>query len=571
MQLLNRITFGVLLATGIAFYAGLDKLVSFVLLLTLICLQLLFNKLNRIISQPDSRISGYLNRSGSQAGNERARKFLRILVNLLAAMGSLAVLWQLYLLAQGQNLSVYEPLSHQIICLGASLAMLFYAIFAMRHLQNGEEQQHLQWYRAISYFSLYHILVFALFFISALFVGAESELVLTVIDYGLFGGFFWLALVSAEFLVCFLRNLSLLLKGKSTPDLLPVPFFVRFAAAEDSLKVSLLKSIETIAGIDLSQSEIAAFCMKIFEPVCIVSVILLWLLSSMVIVGPEQQAIFTRFGRFVEASAAGPGFYLKLPWPLADVQMQDAYRIKTINIGFEPDPNQRHMIWTRAHALKYFDLIVGDGVEIITIDCQIMYRIGKLYEYAKNLQNPEEFISATAYKLITQETVSAKFDDIIARDRDKLAKLIKTKLQAATDKMNLGIDIVEVVFLAMHPPLEVADHFEDVISAQIDRLTLVLRANTEVSYKISMSQALAKGKELEAESYFLNETAKAAGEANALASRILGYEYDPELTRFRLRCEKLQQVLAGKNLQIIDSSLMRKEDRIFLDTRSQER
>ena len=124
MQLLNRITFGVLLATGIAFYAGLDKLVSFVLLLTLICLQLLFNKLNRIISQPDSRISGYLNRSGSQSGNERARKFLRILVNLLAAMGSLAVLWQLYLLAQGQNLSVYEPLSHQIICLGAFMRYL---------------------------------------------------------------------------------------------------------------------------------------------------------------------------------------------------------------------------------------------------------------------------------------------------------------------------------------------------------------------------------------------------------------------------------------------------------------
>ncbi|OGK10778.1 MAG: hypothetical protein A2W80_03480 [Candidatus Riflebacteria bacterium GWC2_50_8] len=571
MQLLNRITFGLLLISGIAFYAGLNKLISFTVFLALICLKLLFNKLNRAINCSDIRAMRYLNRSGSQTGHERARLLLKILVNLLAAAGSLAILWQFYLLAQGQYLSAYEPVSHQIACLGFSLGMMFYAIFAMRHIQSGEEQQHLQWYRAIGYFSFYHLLVFALFFISTLFIGDESELIIALVDYGLCAGYLWLALVSAEFLVCFLRNLSLLARGKAAPDLLPVPFFVSFVAAENSLKASLLKSIETIAGIDLSKSEIAAFCMRIFEPVCIVSIVMLWLLSTLVIIGPEQQAIFTRFGRFTEASASGPGFYFKLPWPLADVQMLDACRIRTINIGFEPDPNQRHMIWTKAHALKYFDLIVGDGVEIIAIDCQIMYRIKNLYNYSKNLQNPEEFISATAYKLITQETVSAKFDDIIARDRDKLSMLIKTKLQAATDKMNLGIDIVEVVFLAMHPPLEVAVNFEDVISAQIDKLTFVLRANTEVFYNISMNKALAKGKELEAESYSLNETAKAAGEANALASRILGYEYDPELTKFRLRCENLQKVLTGKNLYIIDSSLMRKEDNIFLDISSQER
>ncbi|PKL49252.1 MAG: hypothetical protein CVV42_06915 [Candidatus Riflebacteria bacterium HGW-Riflebacteria-2] len=570
MHLLNRITFGLLLISGVALYTGLNKIVSFTILLALIGLKLLFNKLSRIIDHSDLKTASLLIPCGSK-NQDRSRFFLKLLVNLLATLGSLTILWQFYLMAQGQYLSAYEPLSHQIVCLGFSLGMLFYAIFAMRHIQSGEEQQHLQWYRAIGYFSVYHLLIFAMYFISTQLVGDESEMVNAFIDYGLYAGFFWLALVSAEFLVYFLRNLVLLLRGKITANLLPVPFFVSVVAAENSLKESLLKSIEAISGIDLAKSEIASFCLRIFEPVCIISAFMLWLLSSMVIVGPEQQAIFTRFGKFTETSAAGPGFYFKLPWPFAEVQVLDAYRIRTLNIGFEPDPKQRHMIWTKAHALKYFELIVGDGVEIIAIDCQVMYRIKDLYSYSKTLQNPEEFISATAYKLITQETVSARFDEIIARDRGELSMLIKTKLQAAADKMHLGVDVIEVVFLAMHPPLEIAEHFEDVISAQIDKLTFVLRANTEVLYNISMNKALAKGKELEAESYFLDETAKATGEANSLASRIIGYEYDPELARFRLRCENLQKVLTGKNLYVIDSSLMRQEDKIFLDISGQER
>ncbi len=86
-----------------------------------------------------------------------------------------------------------------------------------------------------------------------------------------------------------------------------------------------------------------------------------------------------------------------------------------------------------------------------------------------------------------------------------------------------------------------------------------------------MTKALARGKELEAESYAANQVALAAGEAGSFASRTLGYEFDPELTSFRLRYERMQQVLAGKTLYIIDKSLLRKEDKLFIDANGQER
>lgn len=72
-----------------------------------------------------------------------------------------------------------------------------------------------------------------------------------IVDYGFFAGFLGLALLTAEFIVGFVSNLSAVLRGKSLPGSLPVPFFISFFAAEESLKASLVRSIETISGVDI--------------------------------------------------------------------------------------------------------------------------------------------------------------------------------------------------------------------------------------------------------------------------------------------------------------------------------
>lgn len=572
MSLLSQITAGLTILAGIGLYAGLDKLVNIFLLLALLTLTRLFDRLSAAINNPDLRIPALLNRGGSHGGNERARSVLRIAANIAGLAVCVFALFELYQLSLGLNLSVYESLNRQVLYLASSLGLFFYGIFAMRTLQElPDKAAATQWYRAVCYFAMFHAAVFSLSLFSSMLSENDAQIFIVVVDSGYFAGFFSLALLVAEFSIGFVRSISLLSQKKQVETVLPVPFFISFFAAEESLKRSLIKSIETISGVDVSRSEIVSFFVRIFEPVCIIALIIVWLMSSLVIVGPDKEAIFARFGRISEGKAFGPGIYFKLPWPLSSAQLFDSYKVRTINVGFEPDPQQRHIIWTKAHAVKYFDLIVGDGVEIIAIDCQIMFRINNLYKYIIGLQNPEEFISATTYKLLTQETVCARFDDIITRDRKILADLIKSKLQQAADDKDLGVSIVEVVFLAMHPPLEVADAFEDVISAQIDKYTYELKANAENSYKLSMSKALARGKELEAESFAARHVAKAEGDASSFASRTLGYEFDPELTSFRLRYERMQQVLTGKNLYIIDKSLMRKEDRLFLDINGQER
>lgn len=571
MTLLNQITYAFTVLAGVALYGGLDKLAGLFLLLLFYSLFNLGNGILGDLNDPRSKLTAYIFRKRSPDNRERPRFFLVVLANLTGLVFGGFLLFQISMLSFGDSLSVYESSRKILFYLAVCAGLIFYSVFAVRSLQEKSPSDlEIRWFRAIGYFSGYHFVFFFVFLLSMMLPEVQADRMFLMVDYGFFLSFLTVGLLGGELIVGFARNIVAIYQQRSDEFLLPFPFFINFFAAEESLKASLVKSIETISGVDVSRSEIVAFCLKIFEPVCIVSVIIIWLITSIVIISPDREAVFLRFGQIAGEKVYGPGLYLKLPWPFTEIQLFEKGRVSTLNIGFEPDPEHRDIIWTKPHAVKYFDLIVGDGVEIIAIDCQVMYRVDDRYSYITALQNPEEFISASTYRLLTRETVSSKFDDIIARDRTILASLIREKLQQMVDEKKLGVKIVEVVFLAMHPPLEVADDFEDIISAQIDKLTYVLKANTENSFKLSMNRAMARGKELEAESHAANVVAKATGEASSFASRTLGYEIDPELTSFRLRSDRLQQVLEGKNLYIIDHSLMRKDDRIFLDV-NQER
>ncbi len=563
MNLLNIVSGILFVTTGLGIYAGLDKLSGSFIFLALTVAGLYCNSFFALISREGNKPLALMMRRGINRG--KADIVLRSTALFAVIAMCCLSFFKLYRLTQGLDLSVHDSFNNQIIYLVSQLFLLFFAVFAVRTVQSAKKpDDSIQWFRALGYLSFYQSLIFSLFAFASYLPEAESEIVAKIVDYGLFSVFVLIALLSAEMLTATVRSMRVALSGVGN-DFLPVPFFIAFFAAEESIKTSLIKSIETISGVNIARSEIVAFGLRIFEPVLIFTLFAVWLITTVVIVPPDQEAVFRRFGQITGAAAARPGVYFKLPWPFSTAELHNPYQVRTLNVGFEPDPGQRHIIWTRSHAINYFNLIVGDGVEIISIDCQLMYRIDNLLKFVSSLQNPDEFISAAAYRHLTLETISARSDEIIARDRKLFADQLRRQIQKDLDAAELGVSIVEIVFLAMHPPTEVAGAFEDIISAQIDKLTYVLKANTENTHKIFMSRANAKSRELEAHSYAANVTAKAAGESSSFASRAAGFESDPDLEKFRLKLDRMQRLLAGKPIYVVDKTLLRSSDKIYLN------
>lgn len=539
---------------------GLDKLIPITLYLTIIFFSDLFNK---CIETPQS--------SDKSSVSEKKPNEIKVIISCIVLFFVwLAILSELICLAGGHGLSVDDSFNSKAFCVGANLFLFFYALFMARYYQKDETNKTIspeaQPYKMLQYLSIYQF-IFCLYFIVVDSFGFSEDLreqyLYVYYDYSILLLLFYILCLLSERILDIIRILVSLFKGEVKK--LETPFFISIIAASPTLKGSIIKTIEVISGVDLSKSEIADYISAQIKPVSILALLIFWIISSVVIVPPEKEAVFYRFGRLSGTQSYKPGLHFKYPWPFEKMELYTPKQIKTINIGFEPDPDMKHIIWTKSHASKNFYLLVGNGVEIIAVDCQVFFNVKDLYKYVTKVQNPEAYIENLAYKYLTANTISKTFDQIMSQNRNILIADLKKKIQEDLDNNDLGINIVDIVFLAIHPPLEVADAYEDVISSQRDKQTMILKAKSESIKEISMKTAFAKDEVNKAKGYAETTVANALGEAISFQRQILGYNTEPSLEEFRLRLDSIKKMAKSKNLYVIDKTFMRKRDRIILN------
>ncbi|MEW6711878.1 MAG: protease modulator HflK [Candidatus Riflebacteria bacterium] len=370
--------------------------------------------------------------------------------------------------------------------------------------------------------------------------------------------------ISFEALIGMLRRIRSMASFSGNIEPIEESYLIRAFFAEESFGASLSRFSQDLLGLDLKQSRVVVFLFSVFEPAILFSTILAWLLTSFVIVGPDEAGIIYRFGSMTTENFAEPGITTKLPWPFGEYRLIKKDEVRIANIGFEPVKGTNHIIWTKSHAKENFNLVAGDGLELISIDCQIMYKIDQVRDYLMNYQNPDELLTAAAYRFLTRETVCSSFDSIMGRDRREFAETLKDHIQKELDEKKTGVRIVKIVFLAMHPPIEVAPVFEDVISAQIDKNTSELAALTESIHNRHMHKAFAAGEIFAAKGQALTSIAEATGQGQAFISQSIGFNAAPDLSKFRLKLESLQKLVENKKLFVIDPSLLRPSDRLIL-------
>jgi regulator of protease activity HflC (stomatin/prohibitin superfamily) len=560
----------VILLLSVCIFLGYDKLYPIDIFLAVIFLSEFFNKILESVTQNSLLVTKVITLSKNRAKPAETIKFLKISYCFIFLAVWLSIISEVICLAGGHGLSVYDSFSSKVCCACIYLVLYFYSIFAIRTLQSDETEKTLipeaQPYRMLQYLSIYQ-LVFGLYYISVSYMGFSEEItekyLLMFFDYTIFFVLGYLFCLLMERILDTIRILTASLKNKTQK--FEVPFFISLIASSRSFKGSLIKTIEFISGVDLSKSEIAGYILNHIEPVSIIALIVFWLISSVVIVPPSQEAIFYRMGKITGGQSYKPGLHFKLPWPFEKMELFQPNMVKTLNIGFTPDETQKNIIWAKAHAKENFSLLVGNGVEIIAVDCQVFFKVNNLYKYITKVQNPETYIESLTYKLLTDHTVSKNFDQIISQNRNALISDLKAQLQTELNQEDMGVTVVDIVFLAIHPPLEVASVYEDVISAQVDKQTTILKANSESIKELCMKKAFAEEEVNNAKAYAQETVANAIGEAVSFESRIVGYNTDPDLEEFRLKLDYTLKLAKSKNLYVIDKSFMRQHDRIMLN------
>jgi len=320
-------------------------------------------------------------------------------------------------------------------------------------------------------------------------------LALLALVMALFGdprGFMYLALVVPGFMV--LLGVEMLL-GLVLSFYRPVrrgefqrPAFdsrlLGFLTQPQSLGKIITDTINYQFGFEISRSWFYRLLSRATLPLILLCALLVIGMSSVVIVAPQQQAVVTTFGKFDRI--AGPGLHLKYPWPVGRVRKHDVDRVQQIIVGSRPGATgpitDKAVLWTNPHMEgdqnEVFLITAppqrgeeGDGVtlgELIGGDAAVQYHIRDLRAYVNAVVDPDQALQAISERVISAAFRTRSVDELLGINRLDFGRRLGQAIQADVDRWGLGIEVVNVAVMALHPPQdsEVAAAFHEQVAAQ---------------------------------------------------------------------------------------------------------
>ena len=287
--------------------------------------------------------------------------------------------------------------------------------------------------------------------------------------------------------------------------------------------------------------------LKLAVPILLV----LWLLSGIYIVGPDEQGVVRRFGKVVKITEPGPHYHL--PSPIEKVDKPKIQQIRRLEIGFEtisPGPPARYRFHTEESLM-----LTGDE-QIIDAQVIVQYKIKDAADYlfnVRNLEGPRGTIKDAAEVALRQVVGQRPIDDVLIKEKLQVEIDIRTLLQGIVDGYESGVRIIEVKLQTVQPPKEVAASFSDVVSAKEDKEKLIQEAQGYKEDIIPKARGEARSIVLEAEGYKEEKVKRAQGDVAKFLAVLKEYEKAKEVTRKRLYLETMEQVLPGIKKFIIDS------------------
>lgn len=263
-------------------------------------------------------------------------------------------------------------------------------------------------------------------------------------------------------------------------------------------------------GFKVSQTWFYKLLEKAIVPLLLFLLLAIYLFSCVVIVGPGEGAVIEHFGSANPEDGGrqvGPGWSWKWPWPFERAYVYPMEKIRVLHVGYVPTPEDaaKPFLWGQKHYKEEFKLLVavetrrqaGLGekgaapVSYIIVDVPVHYKIRDLQQYLYTHQDAEVLLEALCYRELARFAASAKIEpdeDLNESDRQKsllgagqenACRILHQRMQAAADAAQLGVEIVFVGMVGVHPPPEVAPNYQEVVAAVQKQQATILRARAE--------------------------------------------------------------------------------------------
>jgi membrane protease subunit HflK len=278
--------------------------------------------------------------------------------------------------------------------------------------------------------------------------------------------------------------------------------------------------------------------------------ILLWLLSGIYIVRPDEEGVVQRFGKAVRTTEPGPHYHL--PTPIEQVTKVKVKQVRRIEIGFRTissGPPARYRF------IEEESLMLTGDEQIVDAQAIVQYHISDPQKFLFNvldLETSQGALMDGAEVALRQVVGQRPIDDVLIGEKLQIETDIRELLQQIINGYDSGIKVVEVKLQTVRPPKEVASAFSDVVSAKEDKERLIKEADGYREDVLPKARGQAEKLVREAEGYKTERIERALGDTDRFLAILKEYSLAKDVTRKRLYLETMEKILPGIKKFVID-------------------
>ena len=270
--------------------------------------------------------------------------------------------------------------------------------------------------------------------------------------------------------------------------------------------------------------------------------------SSIYSVSEQEQAVITQFGKVVGVESAG--LHFKIPF------IQQSIRVNTTTQGMAIGYRESGTNDPVEDASDYEDsMMITKDFNFVNIDFYLEYKVANPETFLFNTAEPLETLRNLTKASIRSTISKYLVDEVMTTAKGKIQSEVKDKLIAEMQKINLGIEVVNISIQDAEPPTaEVVQAFKAVETAKQGAETALNNANKYQSEKLPSANADADKILKEAEAYKENRIAEAEGQVARFSETYKEYKKFPLITKKRMFYETLEEVLPNLNIIITDGN-----------------
>lgn len=272
--------------------------------------------------------------------------------------------------------------------------------------------------------------------------------------------------------------------------------FLAFVAAPDRFAESISEAINYQFGFNVSSTWFYRLLARSVIALVALGTLVIWGMSVFTVVRPHERALLMRNGKLVRE--VGPGLVIDMPWPFGRVERFPAEGLNTIQIGTPPPDQAGPILWTNEHttAERYSIVqatrdshgVAAGDLNLVAVEMPVNYVVRNLEKYKRLAQDgPADDIDRMRREVLTAVSASAAMQflatysvsDVLGERRREMSERLRELLQQRFDELDSGAVVTFAGVAGAHPEKEVAPAFEEVVAADIRRLTEQERARAD--------------------------------------------------------------------------------------------